>query len=182
MPSAGTIYFAFGSNLAFQQMADRCPQSRFLGHARLLSFQFQINERGYANVVEVTDPDTSVYGLCYRLNSDDEAALDRYEGVPHAYKKEYLDVEFFAAAPELFDMKVMDILADREIDQIEILPVPESKESVVGTQLVYISREYVQPGSPWDEYIVRMENGIKEALRQGIPESYVEESIRPWLQ
>ncbi|KAF9632337.1 hypothetical protein BFW01_g3199 [Lasiodiplodia theobromae] len=122
-----TLYFAYGSNLWLAQMRRRCPSSVYLGVARLRSngngshWRWVINERGYANVVEIPTPfsvatahegqekekdgdgdedDESdvVYGIVYALPpapSADEESLDAAEGVPIAYGKEYHAVDFW---------------------------------------------------------------------------------------
>jgi len=110
LASVQSLYFAYGSNLHFGQMAKRCPESRFLGRARLRKYRWQINERGFANVVPVQDPSSFVDGLCYLLSTDDEIRLDRSEGVPTAYQKELLDVEFFVAGVTLVGRKVSEII------------------------------------------------------------------------
>ncbi|KAF3240458.1 hypothetical protein TWF128_011290 [Orbilia oligospora] len=138
-----TLYFAYGSNLSFEQMARRCPQSRYVGRARLHGYQFQINERGYANVVE--RPGLFVEGLCYRLHPEDEARLDRAEGVPTAQRD-------------------------------------QSKEGEEVLAMVYLSTRHVTPGPPWDEYIIRMEQGLQQALRLGVSSDYVENEVRPALK
>ncbi|MBN6743294.1 gamma-glutamylcyclotransferase, partial [Acidithiobacillus sp. MC6.1] len=84
------------------------PESQFQGRARLHNFRMQINERGFANVVP--DPNNSVEGLCYLLSVEDEARLDRSEGVPTAYQKKWTEVEFYPAAAKLLGRKVMEIL------------------------------------------------------------------------
>ena len=50
-----TIYFGYGSNLWREQMKQRCPQSEYLGVARLNNYTWLINERGYANVKKIND-------------------------------------------------------------------------------------------------------------------------------
>lgn len=83
---AGTLYFAYGSNLHLTQMASRCPASIFKGKAVLPGYRWQINERGVANVVESADE--FVEGLLYLVNPRDERALDRSEGVSkHFYHR-----------------------------------------------------------------------------------------------
>ncbi|KAL1648495.1 hypothetical protein SLS58_002250 [Diplodia intermedia] len=59
-PPPSTLYFAYGSNLWLDQMHRRCPSSVYLGVGRLhgsnssnTGWRWIINERGYANVVEV---------------------------------------------------------------------------------------------------------------------------------
>ncbi len=108
--TSSTLYFAYGSNLSFHQMAKRCPESRFVGRARLHGYMFQINQRGFANIVKSSDPRLFVDGLCYLLKTNDERSLDRSEGVPTAYTKEMLEVEFFSAAPHLVGRDVKEIV------------------------------------------------------------------------
>lgn len=91
-----TVYFGFGSNLWLEQMRTRCPTSNYLGVARLNGYRWIINDRGYANVVSSPSKNSSkkqykhtVFGLVYSLLLADEARLDRNEGVPKAYTKEY---------------------------------------------------------------------------------------------
>lgn len=88
-PSAGTLYFAYGSNLSAEQMSLRLPASEIsctpLAIARLDCFKWIICQRGYANIVSLP-PDTpathqsTVWGVIYCLDPSDEAALDNYEG------------------------------------------------------------------------------------------------------
>lgn len=105
-----TIYFAYGSNLSFEQMAARCPNSRFVGCARLHNYRFHINERGFANVLR-SHPAYGDYvdGLCYRLSRSDEQALDRSEGVPTAYQKQELEVESLGCSEDFVGRDVVDI-------------------------------------------------------------------------
>jgi gamma-glutamylcyclotransferase len=234
-----TLYFAYGSNMSLAQMALRCPSSRFVGRARLHGYKFQINERGFANVVHTNMTDDNVAaatssegsedftdGLVYRLTRNDEASLDRSEGVPTAYQKKLLSVEFWPAAPALLGRDVVDMVKHR--DRLGLNPesaylttssspavsslFPLSVLSTFGSSrptqrqgatsstsasvegntetgpgvsaeaMVYLSEVYVSSGLPWDEYIVRMENGITEALRFGISPVYVERQVRPLLR
>lgn len=60
-------------------MADRCPGASVIGRAILAGHRFQIGAAGYGTVV--ADPTGEVPGILWELTPDDEAALDRYEGV-----------------------------------------------------------------------------------------------------
>ena len=103
--SKSTIYFGYGSNLWLEQMRTRCPTSKYLGVARLDGYKWIINDRGYANVMQVVDEemdgsskfDNVVYGLVYSLKEKDERRLDRNEGVPVAYTKEGLNCIFWGS-------------------------------------------------------------------------------------
>lgn len=104
------LYFAFGSNMHLGQMAKRCPESRYIGTAKLHDYRFQINQRGFANVLP--SPGDCVEGLVYLLNLTDEARLDKSEGVPTAYQKCDLAVEVFTAAIDYVGRAVPE-LAER---------------------------------------------------------------------
>ncbi len=73
------LYFAYGSNMDRAAMAERCPQSRPLGVARLARHRIVIAREGYASVVR--DPRRSVWGFLWDLALADMPALDRYESV-----------------------------------------------------------------------------------------------------
>ncbi|KAJ2899109.1 hypothetical protein MKZ38_003415 [Zalerion maritima] len=109
----GSFYFGYGCMLCPDKMAEHCPNATLLGLGRVEGWKWQINSRGYANVVpadtESTPPavaegtvkaapvyceDTSsVYGLLYHLPKEDERQMDHYEKVTEgAYEKLYLHV------------------------------------------------------------------------------------------
>ena len=164
-----TYYFAFGSNLWRDQMRLRCPGSTYVGIGRLNSFKFIINTRGYANVVSSlssTPPPpprsssttSHVYGLIYTLTPPDETRLDRNEGVPHCYTKEYHTIDFW-------------------MDGWDVTQPPESLKNV----LVYIDRLRITEDKPKEEYVYRMNKGVEDAVRCGVPESYVEGVVRKFI-
>ena len=170
-PSASPIiYFGYGSNLWLHQMTTRCPTSTYLGVARLPNYQWIINDRGYANVVEVTDSNSTsmspyddvVFGLVYSLEAEDEKRLDKNEGVPVAYTKEMLQCEFWPSDTE---------------HKVDTSKDPEKKEDM----LVYIDRNRVQPDKPREEYIYRMNQGITDAVKLGVPEEYVRDVMRKYI-
>lgn len=170
-PSASpTIYFGYGSNLWLHQMTTRCPTSTYLGVARLPNYQWIINDRGYANVVEVADSNSTsmspyddvVFGLVYSLEAEDEKRLDKNEGVPVAYTKEMLQCEFWPSDTE---------------HKVDTSKDPEKKEDM----LVYIDRNRVQPDKPREEYIYRMNQGITDAVKLGVPEEYVRDVMRKYI-
>lgn len=110
------LYFAFGSNLHLGQMAKRCPESRYVGVARLHGWRYQINNRGYANVV--FSHGSYVEGLVYRLSPTDEANLDRNEGVSTAvYEKCQLEVELFTTPIEHVARAVPELAKELEASE-----------------------------------------------------------------
>ena len=84
-----TWYGAYGSNLNRQQMRRRCPASKPVEgiylNDRMLVFK--------AVADAITDPGSKVPVGIYVITRDCERVLDRYEGFPHHYRKEYLNVE-----------------------------------------------------------------------------------------
>ncbi len=80
------LYFAYGSNMDLLQMEDRCPAGVTVGTAQLPSYRFMINSRGVATVVP--DPASTVDGLLWNINEQDERSLSRHEGIKKGiYKK-----------------------------------------------------------------------------------------------
>lgn len=71
------LYIAYGSNLNKRAMRVRCPGSKPLGKFMLTKARLVF--RGVADVEY--DPDSEVPCGLWRVNRQDEAALDTYEGV-----------------------------------------------------------------------------------------------------
>lgn len=179
-----TLYFGYGSNLWKAQMLQRCPESMYLGIARLDGYRWIISERGYANVVEVSSAglqmqngtagsagsddagrggeEEVVWGLVYSLSSSDEAKLDRNEGVPVAYTKENLLVNFWPI--------------NSSTGKPDTSSPPEELK-----MLVYIDRLRTEPDEPKREYVYRMNMGIADAVDEGMPEGYVRDVVRKFI-
>ncbi len=87
-------YFAYGSNMNFLQMRERCPGSSFIGKATLDSFKFVYDgtsKKGGAVANIVKEGDEFVLGGLYKINDSHLKSLDDYEGYPTSYdKKEFL--------------------------------------------------------------------------------------------
>jgi len=158
-------YFGYGSNLWQNQMARRCPSSPFTGVGRLRGYQWIINSRGYANIVETNSNVDEVWGLIYELPPADEAQLDLNEGVPYAYEKRMIGVEFWEKGT---------------------LP-PGGNGTTPPTRsedmLVYIDfqRNSGEGNKPREEYVHRMNEGIRDALKEGVPEGYVNAVLRAYI-
>ncbi|MDX1582226.1 MAG: gamma-glutamylcyclotransferase family protein [Thermoanaerobaculia bacterium] len=88
--------FAYGSNLDSKQMRRRCPSARIVSSARLpghrLAFtRYSTNwSGGVADVVP--DPESEVWGLVWRIASNEIEILDRYEIVPTGYVRRLLPI------------------------------------------------------------------------------------------
>ena len=82
-------YIAYGSNLNKEQMKKRCPNAEVVGTSYINDYKLKYNlyltiEKSIGSKVPVA---------IWRINNKDELSLDRYEGYPRIYRKEYMDVE-----------------------------------------------------------------------------------------
>ncbi|KAI2630241.1 hypothetical protein GGS26DRAFT_591533 [Hypomontagnella submonticulosa] len=199
----GTLYFAYGSNLSPTQMHSRCPLSTPIGLAHLPGWKWIINKRGYANIVQYQTPSPTpastitdqinsssgeesgnaieavateqegVYGVLYRLHPNDEATLDRCEGVPWAYERQFLDVTVVQGP------RFTKIAID---EGRETLPLQDSEKMKTARVLVYIDFQRDLPGIPNTEYVDRMNRGIEEAMTDWeLPKPYVNAVMRPFI-
>ena len=91
------LYFAYGSNLNWQQMKkERCPGSKYVkphilkGYKLIFSHRNPNNKYGHANIEK--NNNFSVPGAIWSLTKFHESILDEYEAVnynPPYYYKEY---------------------------------------------------------------------------------------------
>jgi gamma-glutamylcyclotransferase (GGCT)/AIG2-like uncharacterized protein YtfP len=75
-----SFYFAYGSNMNPDQMAERCPNAAPVGVAVLGGWDVVINSRGVATIV----PDlmgSAVEGVLWRVTATCLRSLDRFERV-----------------------------------------------------------------------------------------------------
>lgn len=82
-------YFAYGSNLNFEQMAYRCPEATVIGTAKLDGYELAFR-RGYLTILPKEG--ATVEGLIWSVTDHDESQLDCYEGYPTFYNKETMTV------------------------------------------------------------------------------------------
>ncbi|GJC77468.1 gamma-glutamylcyclotransferase [Colletotrichum liriopes] len=171
------LYFAYGSNLWLQQMANRCPSSFYVGRAVLSDHYWQINERGFANVIPRSG--SNVHGLVYRVNADDEASLDRCEGTRSgAYSKTYKSVILHLAleGSRLPTLKIVEGGVDQTLREAERWLGPndphEHQAYIQHNVLVYLSETYTRWGDPKQEYVDRMNHGIQDAIALRVPPTF----------
>ena len=88
------LYFAYGSNLNHHQMKNiRCVGSKYLQTTFLKDYKLSFchsnieNKFGYANVIKKKG--SKVPGAIWEITKKHEEILDRYEGFPDTYQKEY---------------------------------------------------------------------------------------------
>ena len=84
------LYVAYGSNINFEQMKYRCPNSVAVGTAMLKGYELQFR---YHATLEA-NKESEVPILLQELDSQDENYLDKYEGYPRYYRKEKLTIDF----------------------------------------------------------------------------------------
>ncbi|KAK1217423.1 hypothetical protein PQX77_019963 [Marasmius sp. AFHP31] len=176
-----TLNFAYGSNIWMDQMKRRCPESRFIGVAKLEKWygnsspglvaavltistnhrRWIISTRGYANVIP--SQEDYVYGFVYELNATDESVLDGYEGVPVSYTKHTLSAELTKGA-----------------DGHEKYAYNKDGKTHIDI-MVYVNTTDIQNGKIKDEYIFRMNQAMQDGLREGIPKDYLDKYLVPFI-
>lgn len=82
-------YLAYGSNLNLSQMRRRCPNAKKVGSFLLKGYELEF--RYYLTIKK--SPNGEVPLGIFEIDETGERNLDRYEGYPTHYRKEYLDVE-----------------------------------------------------------------------------------------
>jgi len=89
--------FAYGSNMDWEQMRERCHSARFVGIALLpkhrLAFTRRSENRGCGVADAVPDEDREVWGVVYEIDLRDVGSLDASEGfrpgrARNAYRRE----------------------------------------------------------------------------------------------
>lgn len=141
-PYFSTLYFGYASNLSYQTMKQRCPDSLFTGLARLDDWKWTINSTRYANVVP--SPGDVVYGSLSFLSNRDEAALDESEGVPWLYEKQKLKVT-----------RLETDGSETDGPQVEALVYADAQRSVTDT------------GTIEPDYIVWINKAIRDGIKYG---------------
>lgn len=85
-------YLAYGSNLNKEQMAHRCPGAEPIGAALIHDYEL-VFRRGFLTI-EPKEGASVPVGI-WRISAENENALDRYEGYPKFYRKEYFNIPFW---------------------------------------------------------------------------------------
>lgn len=79
------IYLAYGSNLNKEMMKDRCPKAKPIGTAYFPDWRLCF--KGVADMIPA--PGFRVPVGMWRITDACELALDRYEGFPRLYRKNF---------------------------------------------------------------------------------------------
>jgi ribonuclease J len=88
-----SLYFAYGTNMHPEQMKTRCPNATPLGGATLRGHKLFFTTDGLPSIAP--QPNTTLYGVLWRITPEDEQALDIYESVQSGlYTKARLPIHF----------------------------------------------------------------------------------------
>ena len=83
------LYIAYGSNMHLPSMAERCPTAKVAGGGEVKGYDLRF--RGVATIEPSENGAVPV--VVWEIGSEDERALDAYEGWPRLYRKETVPVE-----------------------------------------------------------------------------------------
>tara|TARA_R100000458_G_scaffold27245_1_gene24681 strand:+ start:1084 stop:1620 length:537 start_codon:yes stop_codon:yes gene_type:complete len=82
------LYFAYGANTNIDSMSVRCPKAELVG--KWILPNWRLTFRNVADI-EYAYKD-KVHGVLWRITDECEKSLDRFEGYPYLYRKEYISV------------------------------------------------------------------------------------------
>ena len=82
------LYFAYGSNLNLGQMAHRCSGAKPVARGYIPNMELFFYSVASIRKVE----GAKVWGGIWEINKKHLLALDRYEGFPHLYRREMINV------------------------------------------------------------------------------------------
>ncbi len=94
----GLLYFAYGSNMGQRRMLARIPRASFQGIATLPYHELRfhkislIDGSGKCDAYRTGLEEDRVFGVLYRIRTDDLPALDRFEGQGLGYDREEVSV------------------------------------------------------------------------------------------
>lgn len=136
------LYFAYGSNLDYNQMRRRCPGAKVVSRAKLPGFRlaftrFSGTRRcGVADIIESAQD--AVEGVVYSIGQEDAERLDRFEGVGQAcYDR--IDVSVFCP-----DGQTLNAFAYKAREQGEFLPSRAYLNQIIdGARRHRLSPEYI---------------------------------------
>ncbi|MCD7862846.1 MAG: gamma-glutamylcyclotransferase [Lachnospiraceae bacterium] len=89
------LYVAYGSNLDLGQMKHRCPDATVYGSGKIQNYELTFWGNWRRNGVATIVPHQKFFvpvGV-FKISATDEENLDIYEGWPHLYRKENIQVK-----------------------------------------------------------------------------------------
>lgn len=95
------LYLAYGSNLNLAQMRYRCPDARVVGYTYLPDRKLAFRGSQTGNYLTLDETPGAYPGVpcgVFEISERDQASLDRYEGYPRFYRRDYVQTgEIFDA-------------------------------------------------------------------------------------
>ena len=95
------LYLAYGSNLNLAQMRYRCPDARVVGYTYLPDRKLVFRGSQTGNYLTLDEAPGAYPGVpcgVFEISERDQASLDRYEGYPRFYRRDYVQTgEIFDA-------------------------------------------------------------------------------------
>ena len=139
------LYYAYGSNLNFNQMKQRCPSAIFAAIARLpgyrLTFPRMADSWGGGVAGIELDSTSSILGAIYKLSFDDLLILDKYEGVSN---RDYIRVSLIVYLQNSSSQEVWSYLANPEKDN-PFRPSRLYMETIIaGAKYHCLPHEYIE--------------------------------------
>lgn len=131
------LYFAYGSNMDWQQMKGRCPSAEFVAVARLKDYRFAIARtsytRGCGSAGVIPEPGACVWGVVYDIDEKEFGALDAAEDyVPGRAQNSYTRREWPVHVDGDEGKTYVVHLYFPEIEPSPPLPNAEYKRLIVG--------------------------------------------------
>lgn len=154
---ADRLYFAYGSNINLEQMAQRCPDAEVVGPVVLDDYEllFRGNRSGYGVATIEPLSGSRVHGLLWKLTPKCEQSLDFYEGYPRLYEKEDVTVR----TTDGRELSVMAYIMTDELWRAPAIPSPAYYEGIMDG--------YRQNGLPVKELEAALKN-VRGEVRQDL--------------
>lgn len=141
----GTLhYFAYGSNLHPLRLQERVPSAEVIGvvaaGATKLTFSKIGNDQsGKCSIHPSDNPEDTVFGVLYQMNSRDKAKLDKVESKGHGYDEHTVSVELAGQSYRPFTY-----VADSRYVDVALQPYEWYKQFViVGARYHGMPRDYI---------------------------------------
>lgn len=87
-----SLYLAYGSNMNLKQMSFRCPDAIPTDSFYLEGYELNFKGKGTYYATLDKNENSKVPVTLWAISEDDELNLDRYEGYPTFYRKEYFNL------------------------------------------------------------------------------------------
>lgn len=145
------LYFAYGSNINWEQIKNRCPSAQFVCTAVLKDYRLaftrssKTRQCGVADVIN--EPGQVVWGVIYKISNDDVVKLDLSEGFRPDRRRE-----------------------ENSYVREELCVYKEGNEEKPVLVSIYIANKQKKPPLPNDNYKQLILNGAKY---WHFPEEYI---------